>query len=157
MSFLPKREQKVAVILLASKVMVDVGEGLASSLPGACWCVTSVQLWSSGLQCVQSLPLTCPPSVLTQKVRIYLLPHLFLFFSAVSPVWSVSFTPSFCCPALRARAVFWLFLSWLVHSRSDFHGKTLAPSYYRKERRVCVFYLALGSLISSWHFFKCEI
>ena len=93
MSFLPKREQKVVVILLANNV-IEVGEGLVSSLSGACWWVTSVQLQSLGLQCEQNLPLTCPPSVLTQKVRNSLLPHRFLFLSAVSPVWSPQLHPS---------------------------------------------------------------
>lgn len=100
MSFLPKREQKVFVILLANNV-IDMGEGLVSSLFRASWCVTSAQLRALGLQCVQSLPLTCPPSVPIQKVRNSLLPHLFFIsFCCFSCV--VSLAPSFCCPALQA-------------------------------------------------------
>lgn len=92
MCFLPKREQKGVVILLANN-MIDMGEGLVSTLLGACWCVTSVQLRSFGLQCVQSLSLTPPPSVLMQNVRNSC-PIFFVYFGLLS-----SLTPLFCHPA----------------------------------------------------------
>lgn len=128
-SFPPKKEQKVVVMVLGNNVK-DVGEGLFSSLPRVCWAVAPVQLWSFGLLCVRSLPLRPSLCSHTKGKKLLLAPFFFISFCRFpsSPLLHHS------AAHLLEQELSWLFLTCLWFSWETF------STFILQKRRKCFFY-----------------